>query len=141
MACLAFDNRNADLLFQVISRRCEKKSIVLATNLAFRDWPTALPNASCATALIDRMIHHADVITIEGTSHRRRDAELATAEWNTPAGKGKRPTDLRGKAREENCAEQLAARLLLDVLGSLATPGAPPRDAGHYPANFWPAFA
>jgi DNA replication protein DnaC len=71
---LAFDNRNADLLFQVVSRRYEKKSLVLTTNLAFRDWPTVFPNATCATALIDRIIHHADVITIEGQSYRLREA-------------------------------------------------------------------
>jgi DNA replication protein DnaC len=73
---LAFDNRNADLLFQVISRRYEKKSLVLTTNLAFRDWPTIFPNATCATALIDRVVHHADVIVIKGESYRRREAEL-----------------------------------------------------------------
>lgn len=72
---LAFDNRNADLLFQVISRRYEKKSVVLTTNLAFRDWPTIFPNATCATALIDRVVHHADVIAIEGQSYRAREAE------------------------------------------------------------------
>ncbi len=72
---LAFDNRNADLLFQVISRRYEKKSLVLTTNLAFRDWPTIFPNATCATALIDRVVHHADVIAIEGESYRAREAE------------------------------------------------------------------
>jgi DNA replication protein DnaC len=77
---LAFDNRNADLLFQVVSRRYEKKSLVLTTNLAFQDWPTMFPNATCATALIDRVIHHADVIAIEGTSYRLREAEAATAE-------------------------------------------------------------
>jgi DNA replication protein DnaC len=71
---LAFDNRNADLLFQVISRRYEKKSLVLTTNLAFRDWPTIFPNATCATALIDRVVHHADVIAIEGDSYRAREA-------------------------------------------------------------------
>jgi DNA replication protein DnaC len=71
---LAFDNRNADLLFQVVSRRYEKKSLVLTTNLAFRDWPTVFPNATCATALVDRVIHHADVITIEGESYRLREA-------------------------------------------------------------------
>src|SRR6187402_2602422 len=74
---LAFDNRNADLLFQVVSRRYEKKSLVLTTNLAFRDWPTIFPNATCATALIDRVVHHADVIAIEGQSYRAREAELA----------------------------------------------------------------
>lgn len=73
---LAFDNRNADLLFQVVSRRYEKKSLVLSTNLAFRDWPTIFPNATCATALIDRVVHHADVIAIEGESYRAREAEL-----------------------------------------------------------------
>jgi DNA replication protein DnaC len=72
---LAFDNRNADLLFQVVSRRYERKSTVLTTNLAFRDWPTIFPNATCATALIDRVVHHADVIAIEGDSYRAREAD------------------------------------------------------------------
>jgi DNA replication protein DnaC len=72
---LAFDNRNADLLFQVVSRRYEKKSLILTTNLAFRDWPTIFPNATCATALIDRVVHHADVIAIEGESYRKREAD------------------------------------------------------------------
>lgn len=74
---LAFDNRNADLLFQVVSRRYERKSLVLTTNLAFKDWPSIFPNATCATALIDRVIHHADVIAVEGKSYRLREAELA----------------------------------------------------------------
>ena len=47
------------------------------TNLAFSDWPTIFPNAACATALIDRVIHHADVLTLEGESYRRREAEEA----------------------------------------------------------------
>ena len=72
---LSYDARNADLLFQVVSRRYESKSIVLTTNLAFKDWPTIFPNAACTTALIDRIVHHADVIAIEGESYRRRDAE------------------------------------------------------------------
>ena len=72
---LAFDNRNADLLFQVVARRYERKSLVLTTNLPFREWPTIFPNATCATALIDRVIHHADVIAIEGKSYRLRQAE------------------------------------------------------------------
>ena len=73
----AFDNRNADLLFQVVSRRYEQKSIVLTTNLAFKEWNTIFPNASCAVALIDRLTHHAEILTIEGDSYRKREAELA----------------------------------------------------------------
>jgi DNA replication protein DnaC len=72
---LSFDARNADLLFQVVSRRYERKSLVLTTNLSFQDWPSIFPNATCATALIDRVIHHADVLAIEGESYRLREAE------------------------------------------------------------------
>jgi len=74
---LAFDNRNADLLFQVVSRRYERKSIVMTTNLAFKDWHTIFPTATCATALVERVVHHADIIKIEGQSYRLRESELA----------------------------------------------------------------
>jgi len=72
---LSYDARNADLLFQIVSRRYEEKSLVLTTNLPFGDWATIFPNAACATALIDRIVHHADIIAIEGKSYRRRTAE------------------------------------------------------------------
>ena len=74
---LAYDAHAADLLFQVVSRRYEQKSIVLTTNLAFKEWNTIFPNASCAVALIDRLTHHAEIISIEGESYRKREAELA----------------------------------------------------------------
>jgi DNA replication protein DnaC len=74
---LAFDAANADLLFQVITRRYEKKSLVLTTNLAFSEWPSIFPSATSAIALIDRIVHHADVIPIEGKSWRLREAEEA----------------------------------------------------------------
>jgi DNA replication protein DnaC len=74
---LSYDNHAADLLFQIVSRRYEKRPIVLTTNLAFSDWNTVFPNAACATALIDRLTHHAEIIRIEGESYRVREAELA----------------------------------------------------------------
>ena len=73
---LAYDSHAADLLFQIVSRRYEHRSIVVTTNLAFQDWHTVFPNASCAVALIDRLTHHAELIPIEGESYRRREAEL-----------------------------------------------------------------
>jgi hypothetical protein len=75
---LSYDNRNADLFFQVVSRRYEQKSIVLTTNLAFSDWKSIFPNATSATALIDRLCHHADILKIEGDSYRRREAEAGS---------------------------------------------------------------
>jgi DNA replication protein DnaC len=74
---LSYDAHAADLLFQVVSRRYEQKSIVLTTNLAFKEWNMIFPNASCAVALIDRLTHHAEILTIEGDSYRKREAELA----------------------------------------------------------------
>lgn len=74
---LSYDNRNADLLFQVISRRYERKTTVLTTNLPFAEWATIFPGAACVTAMIDRIVHHAEIITIEGDSYRRREAESA----------------------------------------------------------------
>jgi DNA replication protein DnaC len=72
---LAYDARAADLLFQVVTRRYERRSLMLTTNLPFSDWPTIFPNAVTATALIDRLVHHAEIITIEGDSYRRRVAQ------------------------------------------------------------------
>ena len=72
---LSYDARAADLLFQVVSRRYERRSIVVTTNLAFRDWADIFPNASCVTALIDRLTHHADICKIVGESYRRREAD------------------------------------------------------------------
>ncbi len=72
---LSYDARAADLFFQVVSRRYEKRSLVLTTNLPFSDWPTIFPNAATATALIDRLVHHAEILTMEGDSYRRRVAE------------------------------------------------------------------
>jgi len=81
---LSYDARAADLLFQVVTRRYEKRSLVLTTNLPFSEWPTIFPNAATAIALIDRLVHHADILTIDGDSYRRRVAE-ATRKPPRPA--------------------------------------------------------
>jgi DNA replication protein DnaC len=72
---LTYDAHAADLLFQVVSRRYEAKSIIFTTNLPFKQWDTVFPNASCAVALIDRLTHHAEIIALEGESYRKREAE------------------------------------------------------------------
>jgi DNA replication protein DnaC len=77
---LSYDARAADLLFQVISRRYQQKSVVITTNLAFKEWSTVFPSAACLVALIDRLTHHADIAHIEGESYRLREAELARKE-------------------------------------------------------------
>ena len=84
---LSYDNRAADLLFEIISRRhAAHKPIVLSTNLAFKDWTTVFPHATCTVALVDRLTHRADIIHIEGNSWRRKEAleRQARATQETP---------------------------------------------------------
>ena len=79
---LSYDARAADLIFQLVSRRYEHRSMLITTNLPFKHWDTVFPNASCAVALIDRLTHHAEILAIEGRSYRRREAELSQQERN-----------------------------------------------------------
>jgi DNA replication protein DnaC len=62
---------------------------VLTTNLAFKDWASIFPNATCATALIGRVIHHADV-SVEGKSYRLREAEDAAVNKENTKNKPKK---------------------------------------------------
>lgn len=72
---LSYDSRAADLLFEVVNRRYEaNKSVALTTNLAFKDWTTVFPNATCTVALVDRLCHRADILKIEGDSWRKKEA-------------------------------------------------------------------
>lgn len=71
---LSYDNRHADLLFEVVTRRYREKSIVISTNRAFGEWNEVFPNAACVVALVDRLVHHSEVVTIEGESYRAKEA-------------------------------------------------------------------
>jgi DNA replication protein DnaC len=71
---LPIDKHGADLLFQVISQRYEKGAIVITSNRAFKHWPAIFNNDSTLTsALLDRLLHHADTVIIEGKSYRMKD--------------------------------------------------------------------
>lgn len=70
---LPFDQKGADLFFQVISKRYEKGSVILTTNRPFKDWGEIFHNTTLAGALIDRLAHHAEIINIRGESYRVKD--------------------------------------------------------------------
>lgn len=71
---LPIDQHGADLLFQVISQRYERGSIVLTTNKPFKQWPTIFNNDSTITAaVLDRLLHHAETVVLEGISYRMKD--------------------------------------------------------------------
>ena len=71
---LPIDKIGADLLFQIISGRYEVSSTVITSNRAFKDWPEIFNNDSTLTsALLDRLLHHAQTVVIEGKSYRMKD--------------------------------------------------------------------
>lgn len=71
---LPIDKHGADLLFQVISCRYEKGSIVISSNRAYKDWPTIFNNdATLTSAILDRLLHHAETVVIEGKSYRMKE--------------------------------------------------------------------
>ena len=71
---LSYGNRHADLLFQLISRRYEHRSTLVTTNRPFAQWSEVFPNAACVVSLVDRLVHNAEVIAIEGESYRLKEA-------------------------------------------------------------------
>jgi len=84
---LSYDSHASDLLYKVVDRRYERpnareassRSILLTTNLAFRDWNTVFPNATSIATLLDKLTHHADVTLIEGQSYRVHESQKEAA--------------------------------------------------------------
>jgi DNA replication protein DnaC len=80
---LSADDKAADLLYEVINRRYERKPLIVTTNRAFKEWNEVFPNATCIVTMLDRLLHHADVTVIEGQSYRMRESEQETAARRT----------------------------------------------------------
>jgi len=72
---LSYSNRHADLLFEIVSRRYQEKSTLVTTNRPFAEWGEVFPNAACVVSLVDRLVHNAEIIPIEGESYRLKEAK------------------------------------------------------------------
>ena len=71
---LPIDKAGADLLFQVISLRYEQGAIIITSNRAFKEWPKIFNQDNTLTAaILDRLLHHAETVIIEGKSFRMKD--------------------------------------------------------------------
>jgi DNA replication protein DnaC len=71
---LSYSNRHADLLFELVSRRYENKSTIITTNRPFAEWREVFPNAACVVSLVDRLVHNAEILAIDGESYRLKEA-------------------------------------------------------------------
>jgi DNA replication protein DnaC len=76
---LSYDHRHADLLFEVVTRRYGAKSTLITTNKPFAEWNEVFPNAACIVTLIDRLVHHAEIVQLDGDSYRLKEAREEAA--------------------------------------------------------------
>lgn len=72
---LSYSNRHADLLFELVSRRYEHNSTLITTNRPFAEWREVFPNAVCVVSLVDRLVHNAEILAIDGDSYRLKEAQ------------------------------------------------------------------
>ncbi|WP_330387247.1 ATP-binding protein [[Clostridium] polysaccharolyticum] len=75
---LPIDKEDSNLFFQLIDMRYEKKSTILTTNINFSEWDSVFYDAVVANAILDRVLHHANVVSISGKSYRLKDHMKAT---------------------------------------------------------------
>jgi len=76
---LSYGNRHADLLFNIINRRYELKPTIVTTNRPFAEWSEVFPNAACVVSIVDRLVHHSEILVIEAESYRMREAKERAA--------------------------------------------------------------
>jgi DNA replication protein DnaC len=73
---IPFDRQAANLFFQFVSSRYERASVVVTSNKPFGRWGEVFGDPTVAAAMIDRLVHHAEVITLKGDSYRLKDRDL-----------------------------------------------------------------
>jgi DNA replication protein DnaC len=76
---LPLSRTEANYLFQVVSHRYERSSIILTSNKSVSEWPEVFGDHAIATAILDRLLHHSHVLSIKGHSYRLRERALAAA--------------------------------------------------------------
>ena len=87
---LSYGTRHADLLFEIVNRRYERKPTIITTNRPFAEWSEVFPNAACVVSIVDRLIHHAEILVIEGESYRMREAKQRAARKKTATSRKRR---------------------------------------------------
>ena len=81
-----------DLLFALVARRYERGSIIVTSNRGFEAWGEILGDAMVAAALIDRLVHHAHIVTLKGKSYRLRERGTGTVPAAGIQASGLRPS-------------------------------------------------
>jgi DNA replication protein DnaC len=101
--------RSGEVLFEIIMRRYETRSTMMTSNRPLEDWGKLIGDVPSASAILDRFLHHADVLTFSGKSYRLRKqtaaasaAENASNEAIAPTGSDAAATPKSGRSRRQN---------------------------------------
>ena len=85
---IPFDPQAANLMFSLVSSRYDRASLIITSNKPFSGWGEILGDETVAAAMIDRLVHHAEILSLKGDSYRLRDRDLggrpSTREPETP---------------------------------------------------------
>jgi len=71
-----FDSEAANLMFMLVSSRYERASLIVSSNKPFSGWGEIFGDEVVAAAMIDRLVHHAEILSLKGDSYRLRDKEI-----------------------------------------------------------------
>ena len=74
---IPFDPQAANLMFMLVSRRYERASLIVTSNKPFSAWGEIFGDEVTAVAMIDRLVHHAEILSLKGDSYRLKDRDLA----------------------------------------------------------------
>ena len=98
----------ANLFFQLVNARYEKGAMILTSNRGFKEWGEIFGDNVIAAALLDRLLHHAIVVEIEGNSYRLREHAELVPEWMKGSGQdmGTPPPKRRGRPRKPRAEMQ-----------------------------------
>lgn len=91
--------KSGEFLFEIILRRYETRSTVMTSNRPLDDWGKLIGDVPAATAILDRFLHHAEIITITGPSYRLRHQTMQNGEMPIEPKPAKAPTGSPGKKR------------------------------------------
>ena len=103
---IPFDPQAASLMFMLVSRRYERASMIVTSNKPFSAWGEIFGDDMAATAMVDRLIHHAEILSLKGDSYRLKDRDLGPR----PAAKASKPPDRYPSATSPRAAERLTTR-------------------------------
>jgi DNA replication protein DnaC len=82
---IPFDPQAANLMFMLVSRRYERASLIVTSNKPFSAWGEIFGDDATAAAMIDRLVHHAEILSLKGDSYRPKNHNLSAPPATQPA--------------------------------------------------------